>query len=97
MKKSHSHAWIIEAKVIQKNGRCAVGYKIGDRILFTGSQVKGKMCFSALCSMLPKVYALRYGARLPWLKKSEEATHRCPDLHNGVGFELRRKKLDSVI
>lgn len=97
MKKSRSHSWIIEAKVIKIESKCPLGYKIGDRILFTGSAIKGKICFSALSSMIPKVYALRYGASLPWLKKTEEATHRCPDMHHGVVFELKRKELDSIV
>ncbi|MGB9441251.1 MAG: hypothetical protein WCB15_25145 [Desulfobacterales bacterium] len=46
---------------------------------------------SALYSFLPKVFAMRYGADFPWLKKNKDvSTHACPDAYNPVVFEIRR-------
>jgi uncharacterized repeat protein (TIGR04076 family) len=40
--------------------------------------------------MLPKIFAMRYGATFPWLKDPDVATHACPDAWNPVVFEIRR-------
>lgn len=40
--------------------------------------------------MLPKVFALRSGARFLWLGDKDVATHACPDAFNPVVFEVRR-------
>ena len=83
--------WIIVCRVIKQEGSCAAGHKVGDEIEFTDDEVKGKICISALYSMLPKVYAMMYNARFPWLKNQCVATHACPDGFNPVMFELIRK------
>ncbi|MCK4484040.1 MAG: TIGR04076 family protein, partial [Candidatus Thorarchaeota archaeon] len=55
---------------------------------------RGKICISALYSMIPKVYAMMHNARFPWLKDQCVATHTCPDGWNPVMFELVRKASD---
>ncbi len=82
--------WQILCRVIKQEGTCHEGHKIGDEVLFTGNEVKGKICISALYSMLPKVYAMRYNARFPWLSNQCVAPHTCPDGKNPVTFELVR-------
>jgi len=67
-----------------------MGHKIGDEILITENEVQGKICISALYSMLPKVYAMMYNGRFSWLKNQCVATHACPDGYNPVMFELVR-------
>jgi uncharacterized repeat protein (TIGR04076 family) len=42
--------------------------------------------------MLPKVFALMYGASFPWVKKGENPKHACPDGNNPVIFELEKIK-----
>ena len=86
-----SEPWSILCRVIKQEGSCAAGHKIGDEILFTGEEVKGRICISAHYSMLPKIYAMMYNARFPWLKNQCVATHACPDGHNPVMFELVRQ------
>jgi uncharacterized repeat protein (TIGR04076 family) len=86
--------WQIVCRVAKQEGTCAVGHKVGDKILFTGDEVKGKLCISALYSMIPKVYAMMYNARFPWLKKQCVANHACPDGFNPVMFELERVSSD---
>ncbi|MFQ6088957.1 MAG: TIGR04076 family protein [Candidatus Methanofastidiosia archaeon] len=84
--------YVIEVFVKSKKGECAFGHKVGDRILFDGRRVKGEICLSALYSMLPKVYAMAYGAQFPWLENKDVATHACPDAYNPVVFEIKRRK-----
>jgi len=82
--------WQILCRVIQQEGTCMAGHRVGDEITFTGEEVKGKLCISAMCSMMPKVFAMMYNARLPWLKNQCVSTHACPDRFNPVLFELTR-------
>lgn len=81
----------IEVKVISQTGTCEFGHRVGDTIAFDGETIQGRVCYSALYSFLPKVFAMRYEARFPWLKKDKDvATHACPDATNPVVFEVRR-------
>jgi uncharacterized repeat protein (TIGR04076 family) len=81
---------IIEVKVKTVKGKCAFGHKVGDKIIFDGKSVKGDICYSALMVVLPKVYAMRYGAEFPWAKNRDIICNACPDADNPVTFEIRR-------
>lgn len=87
---AQSQEFHVVAKVIRQQGTCAAGHKVGDEVLFDGMTVQGRICMSALYSMLPKVFAMRYGAHFPWLSDPDVATHACPDAQNPVVFEIRR-------
>jgi uncharacterized repeat protein (TIGR04076 family) len=80
--------------VIKQEGECPY-HKVGDEVLFTGSEVKGTICLSAMYSLLPKVYAMTYNAYFPWLENQCVSTHACPDHKNPVVFELIRKERDT--
>lgn len=80
----------VVAKVIRREGHCEFGHQVGDEVVFDGDTVQGRVCISALYSFLPKVFAMRYGARFPWLDDPDVATHACPDAWNPVVFEIRR-------
>ena len=80
----------IIARVIQQEGHCAAGHRVGDEVIFDGQTVEGKVCIHALYSFLPKVFAMRYGAEFPWLDDPDAAPHACPDARNPVVFEIRR-------
>lgn len=82
--------YTILARVIRQEGHCSAGHQVGDEIVFDGQTVQGKVCLSALYSFLPKVFAMRYGADLPWLADKDVSTHACPDAWNPVVFEIRR-------
>jgi len=71
-------------------GTCAFGCKVGDKVVFDGRSVKGDVCYSALMTMLPKVYALRYSAEFPWAKSKDAITNACPDAENPVVYEIKR-------
>ena len=84
--------YTIVAKVISQEGTCVAGHQVGDEAIFDGLQIEGKVCLHALYSMLPKIFALRYGAEFPWLKGKEPVcAHACPDAYNPLVFELRRQ------
>ena len=78
----------VELRVIEQRGTCGFGHKVGDVIVFDERKVDGEICFSALSSIIPKVYAMRYGAQFPWLEDKDVATHACPAATNV--FEVRR-------
>ncbi|MHA1974619.1 MAG: TIGR04076 family protein [Candidatus Hodarchaeales archaeon] len=84
----------IKLKVIKQEGVCAAGHKVGDEILisYENNEIKGKICLHALYSILPKVYAMAYGAEFPWLNDPNISTHACPDGFNPVVFEVERIK-----
>jgi uncharacterized repeat protein (TIGR04076 family) len=88
--KPENNGLTIVAKVIKQEGHCAAGHKIGDEVIFDGQTVQGKICIHALYSVLPKVLAMRYEAKFPWLDDPDVATHACPDAWNPVVFEVRR-------
>jgi uncharacterized repeat protein (TIGR04076 family) len=80
----------IVVKVIKQEGHCPAGHTVGDEVIFDGQTVQGKICIHALYSFLPKVFAMRYEAKFPWLENPDVATHACPDAWNPVVFEVRR-------
>lgn len=77
-------------EVISQQGHCTAGHQVGDVVVFDGLHVQGKLCIHALYSMLPKVFAMRYGAQFPWLEDKDVSTHACPDAFNPVVFQIRR-------
>ena len=83
---------IVEVTVKNQKGKCAFGHKVGDKIVFDGKTVKGNICYSALMVLLPKVYALRYGAVFPWAEDRDVICNACPDAENPVVFDIRRVK-----
>ena len=80
----------VEVTVTEVKRKCAFVYKVGDKIIFDGKKIKGNVCFSALMTMLPKVYALWYGAEFPWAKNKDLIHNACPDPENPVVFEIKR-------
>lgn len=90
-KKPQDKGYTVVAEVIGRQGTCDFGHEVGDRVVFDGETVQGRICLHALYSFLPKVFAMRFGADFPWLKENRDvSTHACPDAHNPVVFEIRR-------
>lgn len=84
----------VTARVASVKGTC--WHRVGDTVVFTEKGVENKVCIHALYSMLPKVFAMMYGARFPWLQNPGVATHACPDPVNPVVFEISRTYEDDV-
>ena len=82
--------YVVEVIVKSQKGKCAFGHKVGDKIVFDGRSVGGDICYSALMVLLPKVYAMRYGAEFPWSEHRDTIFNACPDPENPVVFEIRR-------
>ncbi len=79
----------ITVRVAEVKGECGI-HKAGDTCTFTETGVQGRICIHAMYSMLPKVFAMMYGARFPWLQNPDLAVHACPDAANPVVFEVQR-------
>lgn len=90
MAEQDSIPYKIVCKVIRQEGTCEFGHKVGDEVVFDGRTVQGEICFHALYSLMPKIFAMMYGAHFPWLKDQAVATHACPDAQNPLVFEVRR-------
>ena len=82
----------IKLKVIKQEGTCAAGHSVGDEIIisFKDNKIDGKVCLHALYSILPKVFAMAYGAEFPWLEDPNKSTHACPDAWNPLVYEVER-------
>ena len=81
----------VKAKVISQKGTCEFGHQVDDVVVFDGETIQGRICMSALYSLMPKVFAMRYGAEFPWLKENKDvSSHACPDAYNPVVFEVCR-------
>ena len=72
-------------------GECPRGNKVGDRIALARRKVTGIKCTSTFNSIYPTMFAMRYGADLPWLKDAV-AVVPCPDPAHCVTFEVKREK-----
>jgi uncharacterized repeat protein (TIGR04076 family) len=82
----------VEVTVQSQKGTCAFGHEAGDRIVFDGKSIRGDICYSALMVLLPKVYAMLYGAEFPWSEDKDVVFNACPDAENPVVFKIRRIK-----
>ena len=80
----------VKLKVISQEGFCNLHHKVGDEVIISESGIEGKICLHALYSLLPKAFAIMYGAEFPWVKDGENPRHVCPDSKNPVVFELER-------
>ena len=80
----------VKVKIISIGGKCPNNFKIGDEVIIDDKGVHGDICIHALYSLLPKAFAMLYGAEFPWLEDKNVATHPCPDFKIPVIYELRR-------
>lgn len=83
---------VAEVTVKSQDGTCHFGHKVGDKIVFNGRTIKGRICYSALTTLLPRIYAIRFNAEFPWEKDQNAVYGVCPDHENHVVFEIRRIK-----
>lgn len=86
------YGFTIEATVKSIKGKCGVGHEVGDKIVFDGLNVRGKICFSALLHLLPIIHGLAWGAEFPWDENKDTSVWSCPDPKNLVTFELKRDR-----
>ncbi len=74
---------------IKGDGVCPAGYKVGDRILFSGLRAdRNPKCLEAICAIFPKVQALEHGACFSWSDEGGASYTGCPDPFHTVVFKL---------
>ena len=78
----------VKVKVISQKGTCHANHKVGDEIIISETGIRWNICIHALYSLLPKAFAIMYGAKFPWLNDNEQPKHACPDGQNPVIFEF---------
>lgn len=91
-KEAKSYGYSVKVTVKKIKGNCPLGHKVGDEIIFDGVRVKGKICFSALATLMPTIYAFAWGAEFPWDENEDVTVLPCPDETNQVIFELKRDR-----
>ena len=82
----------VEVTVISQKGNCINNHKVGDKTIIHECGVTGKICIHALYSLLPKAFAMLYGAKFTWLDEDKTITHACPDAKYPVTFKLELKE-----
>jgi len=83
--------YIVEVEVVKTKGTCSFGHKVGDKIIFDGETVQGKICYESLMMLLPKVFALFNGAEFSWAKEGILYS-ACPDPENQVVYAYKLVK-----
>jgi len=80
----------MEIEVVKAKGKCAYGYKVGDKW-----QVKGLKCIDGFCgaawhTAFPALFALNFGAKFHFMDNQDSIdTVTCPDGGNII-FKVRR-------
>lgn len=76
--------------MVQKvSGKCHAGYVEGQEFIFNGIITPNNFCGGAYHVMFPAIFALKFGAVLPFEKEVGVAHATCPD--NGyVTFKIER-------
>lgn len=88
------HPKNMEIEVVKAKGKCAYGYKVGDKW-----QVKGLKCLEGFCgaawhTAFPALFALNFGAKFHFMDDPDSIdTVTCPDGGNIV-FKVSRKNTD---
>lgn len=80
----------VECIVKKICGKCCIGYKVGDKIVFDKAKINGKTCSSFLSAAMPTIYAMKYGVKFPWDKKSGETLLTCPSHTTKVLFLIKK-------
>lgn len=93
MSKKEKGSYDVEVRVKSANENCGFGHKVGDIIRFDRG-IQGEICYTALLIILPKVYAMRYGAKFPWTMfdggDGDTVEVACADHKYPVVFEIKR-------
>lgn len=78
------------AEIIRAKGKCAYGYKVGDKFEFAGLGCIGGLCGAAYHTMFPALFALNFGANFFFMDAPNSIdTVTCPDKGNIV-FKVTR-------
>lgn len=75
----------VKVTVINQEGKCIAGHKVGQEFIFDGPKMPSEFCPDALCCFYPRIFAAAFGAKFPWVVDR----FRCPDPNNPVVFEVK--------
>ncbi len=78
-------------KVTSQKGSCVLGHKVGQEFDVSRGTPEG-MCPAAYNSAFPYIFALIFGAQLPWEKEKGIAHVACPDPQNPVVMEIKKEE-----
>lgn len=68
------------AEVVKAKGKCAYGYKLGDKFEFEGLKCISNFCGAAYHTMFPVLFALNFGAKFFFMDNPDSIdTVTCPD------------------
>ncbi len=81
----------VTVKEIIGKGTPACGFKPGDSWEVAGNETINDFCGWAFTAIFPFITVLRFGGKFPWEEDPDTATVCCPDPHNPVVFEIKRK------
>lgn len=77
-------------EVIKRKGKCAYGYKVGDKFEVEGLKCIPNMCGAAYHLMFPALFAFNFGAKFFFMDNPDSIdTVTCPDGGNVV-FKITR-------
>jgi uncharacterized repeat protein (TIGR04076 family) len=77
-------------EVEKGNPGCFHGHKTGQRMIYEGTRIIGDICVTALVSMFPILYTLKYGGNLSWADDKGKVRVCCSDKDNLVIFKCWR-------
>lgn len=85
----------VVVKVKEIRGNCPVS-RVGDLLEVTpGPKMTGKICPTALNAIYPYMFAMRFGAKIPWAAEDKnKVAVICPDPEGLVVYEIERIKTD---
>lgn len=67
-------------EVVKSDGRCAYGYKVGDKFEVEGLKTIANLCGAAYHTLFPALFALNFGARFFFMEDPMTIdTVTCPD------------------
>ncbi len=78
-------------EVEKGNQGCIHGHKTGQRMIYEGTRISGDICVSALVSMFPILYALKYDGNLSYADDEGKVRVCCTDADNLVIFKCWRE------
>ncbi len=80
----------VRLKIVSQKGTCVFGHKVGQEFDVSRATPEG-LCPSAYHSAYPYIFALMFGAQLPWEKEKGTARVACSDADNPVIMEVRKE------
>ena len=79
----------IVLKIVSQKGTCQFNHHVGQEFDLSSGMPKG-LCSGAYNSAHPTIYAMYFGAKIPWAKADGSVHIACPDPENPVVMAIKR-------